>query len=82
MKLPFWIPWRPARRDDELDEELHAHLRMAEADRIARGESPEEAAASARREFGNLGLVKEITREMWGGLWLERRVQDLRFGFR
>ena len=82
MKLPFWIPWRPARRDDELDEELHAHLRMAEADRIARGESPEEAAASARREFGNLGLVKEITREMWGGLWLERRAQDLRFGFR
>ncbi|HXM78033.1 MAG TPA: ABC transporter permease [Thermoanaerobaculia bacterium] len=82
MKLPFWIPWRPARREDELDEELLAHLHMAEADRIARGESPAEAAASARREFGNLGLVKEITREMWGGLWLERRVQDLRFGFR
>src|ERR1700730_2160454 len=82
VQLPWLFPWKRKRREEELDEELRAHLRMAEADRIARGESPEQAAASARREFGNLGLVKEITRAMWGGLWLERRAQDLRFGFR
>ncbi len=73
---------RRARRDAELDEEIRAHLRMAESDRVAAGESPEEAAANARREFGNLGLVKEITREAWGGLWLERFLQDVRYGFR
>jgi predicted permease len=55
---------------------------MAEADRIARGESPAEAAANARVEFGNVGSVKDVTREMWSGLWLERLIQDLRFGFR
>src|SRR5258708_1968485 len=73
---------RGARRERELDLEIQAHLRMAQADRRARGESPEEAAAGARREFGNLGRVKEVTREMWGGLWLERVAQDLWFGVR
>ena len=70
------------RRDAELDEELEAHLRMAEADRMARGESAADAAANARREFGSVAHVKEITREIWGGMWLERWIQDLAFGLR
>jgi macrolide transport system ATP-binding/permease protein len=70
------------RRDADLDAELRAHLRMAEADRMARGESPEAAAAGARREFGNVGEVKHVTRQMWSGVWLEGLMQDLRFGFR
>jgi len=49
--------WRRRRRDEELSEELQSHLRMAIRDRIAGGESPEEAADSARREFGNVDLV-------------------------
>src|SRR5947207_2477732 len=69
-------------RDTALDDEVRAHLAMAVADRIARGESPEEAVAAARREFGNIGHVKEVTREMWGGLWIERLVQDLRYALR
>lgn len=82
MNLLRWAPWRHARRDEELDEEILAHLRMAEAHRMAGGESPAVAAANARREFGNVDRVQEITREMWGGIWLERLVQDLRFGAR
>jgi putative ABC transport system permease protein len=81
LRLSGWIPWRRARYQ-ELDEEIGAHLRMAEADRVARGESPASAASNARREFGNVSLVKETTREMWGGVWLERLVQDLRYGAR
>ena len=30
------------------------------------------ATAAARREFGNVTHVKEVTRETWGGVWLER----------
>ena len=71
-----------ARRDRELDEELQAHLRMAEAERIAAGETPEDAAAHARRELGNYLRVKETTREAWGGAAIERFGQDLRFGLR
>src|SRR5512144_1113299 len=82
MRSRRFLPWNHERREEEFDEELRAHLRMAEADRIARGETPAEAASNARREFGNVGLVKEITREIWGGLWFERLVQDVGFGFR
>lgn len=82
MNLPWNLPWSRARRDDDLDAELRAHLSMAEADRIARGESPPAAASSARREFGNFGLVREVTREMWGGMSFDRLTQDLRFGVR
>ena len=51
---------------------------MAEADRIARGESPRDAAANARREFGNVGLVQEVARDEWNGAGLaaERLGQD------
>ena len=70
------------RRDRELNEELQAHLSLAVRDRIARGESRADAEAAAHREFGNVGLVKEVTREMWGFASLDRLLQDLRFGLR
>ena len=82
MKLSALLPSGRRRREEELDEELAAHVRMAEAERVARGESPADAAANASREFGNMGLIKQITREMWGSLWLDRLSQDLRFGLR
>jgi hypothetical protein len=50
MKLTLWPRWR---RERELDEEIASHLRMAVEERMARGESAEEAAAAARRELGN-----------------------------
>jgi macrolide transport system ATP-binding/permease protein len=71
-----------ADRDRDLDEELASHLRMAVADRVARGESREAAEAAARREFGNVAHVREVTREQRRGVWLERLVQDVRYGAR
>ena len=68
--------------DDEIQEEIAAHLRMAIADKMARGASREEAERAARAEFGNVTHVAEVTREMQGGLWLERLGQDLRYGWR
>lgn len=70
------------KRERELDEEIQAHLRLAEQDRIRQGESPPEAAVSARRELGNVILVKERTRDAWGWIWLDRLVQDTRFAIR
>jgi predicted permease len=55
---------------------------MAVRERVERGERPEEAEAAARREFGNVVLVKEVTREMWGWMWLEHLLQDIRYGWR
>jgi len=73
--------WRQ-RKDDELNAEIRSHLDEAIRDRIERDEAPKQARAHALREFGNVGLVKEVTREMWGWAWLERLMQDLRFGLR
>ncbi len=70
------------RREEELAEEVRSHLRMAVRERVERGESPAQAEAAALREFGNVGLVKEVTREMWGWAWLRHCAQDLRYGLR
>jgi hypothetical protein len=71
-----------ARRRRDLDEEIEAHLRMAVRDRVERGENPVEARAAAAKEFGNVLLVKDVTRESWGGEWLESAVQDLKYALR
>lgn len=70
------------RRKTELKEEIESHFKMAIADRVARGESPAEAHRAAMREFGNVPLIADVTRERWGFLRLERLTQDLRFALR
>jgi putative ABC transport system permease protein len=70
------------RKDEELDTEIRSHLDEAIRERIARGEARGASRANALREFGNVGLVKEVTRAMWGWGMLERLMQDLRFGLR
>jgi putative ABC transport system permease protein len=77
-------PWEARREADdrELDDEIRAHFAMAVADRVARGESPDDAAPAVRREFGNVGHVKEVTHETWGWLWLERLTHDVRYALR
>jgi len=74
--------FRRRRREAELDEEVQTHLRMAVHERMEQGESAEQARAAALREFGNVILVKEVTRDMWGFSWVEALLQDLRFGLR
>jgi len=81
--VKFHLPFKRRReRERELDEELRAHLAMAVGERIEQGEDPAEAEANARREFGNVPLVKEVTRDQWGWRWLETLLQDLRYGLR
>jgi putative ABC transport system permease protein len=70
------------KREQELDEEIGSHLRMAERDRIERGETPDEAHYAARREIGNESLIKDVTRDMWGTDWIGIWFQDLRYGAR
>jgi putative ABC transport system permease protein len=79
----MWI-WR-RRRETELAEEIQAHLRMAAQDRLERGETAPHAAAGARRELGNVGLIQETTRDMWSGVAqrsISQTAQDLRYGWR
>jgi predicted permease len=79
MRFPLW---HRKQRQEQLEEEINGHLEMAKRERIDRGERPEQAEHSARREFGNVGLVQEVTRGQWGWVWLEEFLQDLRYGAR
>lgn len=63
MKFPEWRQ----RREEDLEAEIQAHLEEAVRERMERGETPEQAECGARREFGNVDLVKGVTRDMWGG---------------
>src|SRR5579862_1805406 len=80
------MKWFPSfgfqRRKRELQEEIDAHLQMAIADRVARGETAETARQAAAREFGNILLVQDVTRDMWGQGWLEQLGRDLRYVLR
>ena len=83
----YWraaAPARPLRRsrEDEIEEEVNAHLEMAIRDRIERGESPLSARAAARREFGNVALIREKTRSVWRWTTVEQLLQDVRIGSR
>jgi hypothetical protein len=82
MSLRLDRLFRRKRSDQELDEEIQAHLAMATRDRVERGEAPRAAAMAARREFGNRALIQEITREMWGWSALATLWQDIRYALR
>ena len=65
------------RREQELKEELAFHFREEVDRRVAAGQSAADALTSAKRDFGNVPLVQEITREMWG--W---SIHDYKLGLR
>jgi predicted permease len=73
---------RFARRKAELDEEIQAHLQMDIQSRKNLGASSEQARAAAMREFGNVALIEDVTREAWGWVRFERLGQDLKYALR
>jgi predicted permease len=79
VRFPFW---GRKRRDAELEEEIQAHLTLAEREEMEGGRTGKEARAAARREFGNVGIAKETTRDLWGWRWLVDFSQDVRYAVR
>jgi putative ABC transport system permease protein len=67
------------RMDQELDDELAAHLEMAEQDAIRSGLSPEEARRQARVRLGGVQQVREEQREQRSAQWLETFMRDVRY---
>ena len=59
------------------------HRRRLDAELAADMEVHREMAAKAgRSNFGNTTRMREQSREAWGWTWLDRLLQDLRYGFR
>ena len=76
------LGWFRRRGGDDISEEIDSHVAMATRDYIARGMTPDDARAAAAREFGNVLLVRETTREVWSWTRLEHCLQDVKFGAR
>jgi hypothetical protein len=74
--------FRSDRNKEDLDAEIAAHLAMSAADKRERGADSEAAQKQAWQEFGNVALVKDVTRQAWGWVWVERLRQDLKYALR
>ncbi len=79
-----WLKQLFARRRlyRELSEEIQAHLDEKVEELVADGMPREEAMQSARREFGNVGLIEENSREVWTWPSVEEFFFDVRYGLR
>jgi putative ABC transport system permease protein len=66
--------------DRQLEDEIQAHLEMAERDAMARGLAPNEARRTARMSFGGIEQVKEEHRDQRSFRWVETLLKDVRYG--
>src|SRR3954447_6773251 len=79
-RLTYWM--ESARRSEALREEMELHLEEKAAELEADGMTAEHAGAEARRRFGNVGLKREESREIWMTRFLSELWQDVRYGCR
>jgi predicted permease len=66
----------------ELDEELRYHIDREIERAVATGMSRADAAHSARRKFGNLGVIQEQARDAFGTRSVTDLAADVRFALR
>jgi predicted permease len=70
------------RLDREFDAEIESHLHLLTERFVHEGMSPAEAAAAARRQFGNVTLLQERQRAQWSFVSPAEWLGDIRFGLR
>src|SRR4029453_5719119 len=73
---------RPGEIESDFDQEMAAHLAMAEEDGLRRGLTVEEARRAARVRLGGVTQLRESSRAAWGLPWLDGFALDARLGFR
>ena len=70
------------RRDSRLSEEITTHLDLLTDDYIARGLTPNDARAAARRAFGGVDQLMAVYRDQRGLPVVDALTQDLQFAWR
>src|SRR5262245_2411828 len=68
--------------DQELEDEIRAHLEMQIEDNLRQGMSPDEARYQALRKFGGVEQVKESYRDRRGLAVVDSTLRDLRYALR
>ena len=83
MSIVSWLKRR--RLDDDLQEEIRAHLAIAADERAADGDDRQSARLGSLKDFGNVTLMTEAARRVWTPWWLEvlhDQMSDLRYAIR
>jgi putative ABC transport system permease protein len=73
---------RPGDLDSDFDQEMAAHLQMAEEDGLRRGLTVDEARRAARVQLGGITQLRESWRAAWGLTWLDGFALDAKLGLR
>ena len=66
----------------DLREEMDVHFELELRERIAAGESEEEARANARRRFGNPAWIQDRAMDTWTFNFWDTLLQDIRYAVR
>src|SRR5215467_4258180 len=66
----------------DLSEEIQGHLEEKVEELVGNGMSRKAAESAARREFGNLTLMKEESHNVWRWSFIENLFSDVRYGSR
>lgn len=74
--------WARRHLDNEARAEFDAHLALLNDKYIRAGMTPEAARTAARRQLGNVTLVREDVYQMNGIAWVDGLAQDLRYACR
>ncbi len=67
---------------NDLSDEIREHLEEKIEELVAGGMSRKEATAAARRQFGNITLFEQDSREVWRWPSIESIIADVRYAFR
>src|SRR5437660_943387 len=67
---------------NDLSDEIREHLEEKIEELVASGMSRKEAVHAARREFGNVTLIEEDSRDAWRWPSVENFLMDIRYGLR
>jgi len=87
MTIAAWFRKLTRRRldDDDLQEEIRAHLAIADAERMADGMDRKTAHQASLKDFGNVTLIREAAHQVWTPGWydaLRDQVSDVRYAVR
>jgi predicted permease len=70
------------RRYDDISLSIQEHIEQRMEELMAEGISPTQAEQTARREFGNVALLEQRSREVWQWSAIESILADVKFTFR
>ena len=84
MSFASWLK-RQRLDDEDFQEEIRAHLKIASDEKIADGADRRNAQLASLKDFGNVSLTTEAARNVWTPRWLDAvrdQLSDVRYAIR